>query len=174
VLLGGIWLHGIRPGPLIFIESPQFFYDYVGMQIISNIMILVFGLAISNVLIKVLLVKKDILMPVVATLCVVGAFAVNNSVFDVYLMLIFGLVGYLLRNHGYPMAPYTLGLILGTMADENLRRGLDLTKGDIAPFFFRPMTAILWLIILAMVVARSPYLMGLLRRLLGRQKAKTA
>lgn len=174
VLLGGIWLHGIRPGPLLFIESPQFFYDYVGMQIVANVMLMVFGLVISNLLIKVLLVKKDILMPVVATLCVIGSYAVNNSVFDVYLMLIFGLTGYLLRNYGYPLAPYTLGLILGTMADENLRRGLDLTKGNIAPFFFRPITMILWVIILAMVVSRSPYLMGLIRRFFGRKDPKTA
>lgn len=174
VLLGGIWLHGIRPGPLIFIESPQFFYDYVGMQIIANVMILVFGLAISNILIKVLLVKKDILMPIVAALCVIGAYAVNNSVFDVYLMLIFGLTGYLLRNYGYPLAPFTLGLILGTMADENLRRGLDLTKGNIAPFFFRPICIVLWLIILAMVVSRSPYLMGLIRKVLSRKRVQAA
>jgi len=153
VLLGGILLHGIRPGPLIFIESPQFFYDYVAMQVLANFMLLIFGLLISNVLIKVLLVKKDILMPIVITLCVIGAYAVNHSIFDVYVTLLFGLVGYVLRNHGYPLAPFTLGLILGRMADENLRRALTLNE-SITPFFTRPICIILWVLIVLMILGR--------------------
>lgn len=153
VLLGGILLHGIRPGPLIFIESPQFFFDYVAMQVMANFMLLVFGLLISNMLIKILLVKKDVLMPIVITLCVIGAYAVNHSIFDVYVTLIFGLVGYVLRNNGYPLAPFTLGLILGRMADENLRRALTLNE-SIAPFFTRPICIILWVLIILMILGR--------------------
>lgn len=154
VLLGGILLHGVRPGPLIFIESPQFFYDYVAMQVMANFMLLIFGLLISNFLIKILLVKKDVLMPIVVTLCVIGAYAVNHSLFDVYVTLVFGVMGYILRNNGYPLAPFTLGLILGRMADENLRRALTLNS-SIVPFFTRPICIVLWLLIIIMIIGRK-------------------
>jgi len=155
VLMGGIMLHGIRPGPLISIEKPQFIYDYIAMQLMANVMLLVFGLILSNLFVKVLLIKKDVLMPIVATLCVIGSYAVNNSIFDVYVAIALGVLGYILRIYGYPLAPFTLGLILGTMADENLRRGLMLSNNAIYPFFTRPVTLVLWLLIVVMTLWRS-------------------
>lgn len=172
VLLGGIWLHGIRPGPLIFKEFPGFVYEYISMQVMANIMLLIFGLLISNITIKVLLVKKDILMPIVATLCVIGSYAVNTSVFDVYMMLFFGILGFILRVNGYPLAPMTLGIILGTMADENLRRALNIGKGSILPFFTRPLCVVLWLIVLVMILSRSKYFKQLMRKLFSKKQTQ--
>jgi len=106
------------------------------------------------VLFRSLLVKKDVLMPIVVTLCVIGAYAVNHSLFDVYVTLVFGVMGYILRNNGYPLAPFTLGLILGRMADENLRRALTLNS-SIVPFFTRPICIVLWLLIIIMIIGRK-------------------
>src|SRR5690606_38222476 len=92
-------------------------------------------------------VPRTILMPIVAALCVIGAYAVNVRFFDVYVMFFFGLLGLLMRRYDYPVAPMTLGIILGPMADANLRRALLISKGSLLPFVTRPISIILLLII---------------------------
>ena len=83
-------------------------------------------------------------MPVVFVLCVVGAFSITSRVFDIYVMLFFGVIGFILRELKFPMAPMILGLVLGELLEKNLTRGLVLSDGSIAPFFTRPVCAILW------------------------------
>lgn len=152
VVLGAIWLHGVRPGPLLFFEFPTFFLEMVAMLVMSAFAMLFVGIGVANLSVRLLQVSKGVLMPVVAALCVIGAYAVNVRFFDIYVMVVFGVIGYLMRRYGYPVAPMTLGIILGPMADANLRRALIISNGSVLPFVTRPISLILLGIIAAMVL----------------------
>lgn len=154
VLIAAMFIHGIRPGPMIMIENPGFVYQIVAILLLTTIAITVYGLSLTRLLVKVLLVPREKLMPVIYVLCVVGAFAITQRMFDVYVMLFFGFAGFILREMKYPMAPLVLGIILGELLDANLRRGLLLSDGDLTPFFLRPISAALWIVI-ALTIAMS-------------------
>ncbi len=148
VLLAALFVHGVRPGPLIMDTNPGFVYEVVAMVLLASLAILVFGLLLTKPLLKVLEVPRNRLMPIIFVLCVVGAFAVNSRVFDIWVMLGFGVLGFVLRELRFPMAPLILGVVLGPILDENLRRGLVLADGGVGPFFSRPICMALWIVIL--------------------------
>jgi putative tricarboxylic transport membrane protein len=143
VLMAAMIIHGVQPGPLIMVQSPQFVYDVVAMMLYATIGILVFGLLLVRPLLKVLQVPRGIIMPIVFVLCVIGSYAIAQRLFDVWTMLGFGVLGFVLRRYNYPMAPFVLGIVLGDLLDKNLRRGLVLSDGSLAPFFARPISLLL-------------------------------
>nr|MBX2879929.1 tripartite tricarboxylate transporter permease [Granulosicoccus sp.] len=140
VLIAALFIHGVRPGPMIMIEQPDFIYSVAAMLVLATIAIAVYGLSLTRVFVLILKVPRELLMPVVFTLCVIGPYALTQRLFDIWVMLFFGLLGYVLRQMNYPMAPLVLGIILGTLLDKSLRRGLTLSNGDLAPFFTRPIS----------------------------------
>jgi putative tricarboxylic transport membrane protein len=156
VLLAAMMIHGVQPGPLIMIQSPQFVYDIVAMMLLATIGILIYGLTLTRVLIKILQVPQTLVMPVIFVLCVVGSFAIASRMFDVYVMLAFGVIGYVLRRFNYPMAPLVLGIVLGDLLDKNLRRGLVLSDGDLTPFFTRPISFVLFALVAATILLNVP------------------
>lgn len=156
VLIAAMFIHGIRPGPLLMTESPDVLYQIVAILLFSTLAILVFGLTLTKPLLTVLSVPRERLMAVVYVLCVVGSFAITQRMFDVYVMVGFGIVGFVLREMKYPMAPLVLGIILGDLLDLNLRRGLLLTNGDPSPFFTRPISMVICLIIVFTVLMSVP------------------
>jgi len=143
VLLAAMILHGIQPGPMLMVEHPQFVYHVVAMTTLATICILVFGLFLVRPLLYVLRIKRNVLMPIIFLLATVGAFATQSRLFDVYSMLAVGVGAFFLRRKGYPMAPFVLGLVLGSLLDKSLRRGLVLSDGSILPFFTRPICMVL-------------------------------
>lgn len=138
VLMAAMIIHGVKPGPLIMVENPEFVYDVVTMMLFATIGILIFGLVLTKALVQVLRVPQHLITPIVFVLCTVGSFAIAGRLFDVYVMLAFGLIGFFLRHYGYPMAPLVLGIVLGDLMEKNLRRALILSDGDLSPFFTRP------------------------------------
>jgi putative tricarboxylic transport membrane protein len=156
VLIAALYIHGVRPGPMIMFDQPDFIYRVAVMLVFSTVAILVFGLALTPLFIQVLRVPRGYLMPVVFVMCVIGPFALTQRLFDVWVMLAFGLIGYVLRRLDYPMAPLVLGIILGDLLDKSLRRGLTLSDGDLAPFFVRPISAGFAILILVTVVFSIP------------------
>jgi len=138
VLMAAMIIHGVKPGPLIMVENPEFVYDVVTMMLFATIGILIFGLVLTKALVQVLRVPQHLIVPIVFVLCAVGSFAIAGRLFDVYVMLAFGLIGFFLRHYGYPMAPLVLGIVLGDLMEKNLRRALILSDGDLSPFFTRP------------------------------------
>ena len=138
VLLAAMIIHGIQPGPMLMIKTPHFIYDVVAMTTLASFAILFFGLFMVRPLLYVLRVPRAVLMPIIFVLCVVGAFAISQRLFDVYAMLVIGVGAFFLRRRGYEMAPFVLGLVLGELLDKSLRRGLVLSDGSLAPFFTRP------------------------------------
>jgi len=141
VLMAAMIIHGVKPGPMIMIESPQFVYDVVVMMLFASIGILIYGLVLTKPLVQVLRVPQHLIMPIIFVLCTVGSFAIAGRLFDVYVMLAFGVLGFFLRHYGYPMAPLVLGIVLGDLMEKNLRRALVLSDGDLTPFFTRPISA---------------------------------
>jgi putative tricarboxylic transport membrane protein len=108
-------------------------------------------------------------MPVIFVLCTIGSFAIASRLFDIWVMLAFGLIGFVLREMRYPMAPLVLGLVLGDILDKSLRRGLVLTDGGLGPFFTRPISLALWLAILLTVLLSFGTVRGALGRLVSRR-----
>ena len=141
VLMAAMIIHGIKPGPMIMIENPQFVYDVVAMMLFATLGILLYGMVLTKALVQVLRVPQNFIVPIIFVLCAVGSFAIAGRLFDIYVMLVFGLAGYALRHFGYPMAPLVLGIVLGDLLEKNLRRALVLSDGDLTPFFTRPLSA---------------------------------
>jgi putative tricarboxylic transport membrane protein len=164
VLIAALFIHGIRPGPMIMLEQPDFIYSVAAMLFLATIAIAVYGLALARVFVQVLKVPREYLMPVVFALCVIGPFALTQRLFDVWVMVGFGVAGFVLRQMNFPMPPLVLGIILGDLLDKNLRRGLTLSDGDLTPFFTRPISAVFVVLIVLTIVASLPAV----RRAMGR------
>lgn len=143
VLLAAMILHGVRPGPMIMIESPDFVYEVVVMLLFAAVAIFVLGILLTPLLLKILAVRRERLMPVVFVLCVIGSYAIQQRMFDVWVMVIFGLLGFLLRQMRYPMAPLVLGIVLGDIFDKSLRRSWVIHDGDFSFYFSRPISVLL-------------------------------
>jgi putative tricarboxylic transport membrane protein len=156
VLLAAMLIHGIRPGPMIMIETPDFVFQVVWMVVLATIAMGIIGLAITKPLLTILQVPRERLMPIVFVLCVIGPYAITQRMFDVYVMVFFGILGFILREMKYPMAPLVLGIILGDILDKNLRRALVLSDGDLTPFFLRPISAVLWITTLLVILFALP------------------
>jgi putative tricarboxylic transport membrane protein len=154
VLMAAMLIHGVRPGPLIMVEAPHFVYDIITMMLFAVIGILIYGLVLTRFLVQVLRVRYQIIVPILFVLCTVGAFAIAARLFDVWVMLAFGVLGFALRLLNYPMAPLVLGLVLGDLLEKSLRRGLVLSDGDVTPFFMRPISAFLCALIVVIVLSR--------------------
>jgi putative tricarboxylic transport membrane protein len=151
------------------IEAPTFVYDVVAMMMFATIGILIYGLTLTNLLIKVLMVPKPIILPIIFVLCVVGSYAISQRLFDVWVMLGFGVLGYGLRRLHYPVAPLVLGMVLGDLMEKGFRRGLVLSDGDLIPFFTRPISAALWITIVVVIAFKIPGLGDRLGRLFTRR-----
>jgi len=173
VLLAAFWMHGYRPGPLLMTDTPEFLYYVVVFMVVSSILMWLIASNMSKLSVRILQVDQRILMPAIFVTCVIGAFVVNNRIFDVKLMFIFGMLGVALSYMKYPSAPFLLGVILGNMADENLRRALILNNGSIAPFFTRPISIFFIVFILALVLPQLAFFrkgLAALRRAMSRNK----
>lgn len=148
VILGGLMLHGLQPGPLLGVERPELVYQIFAILVLSSIILLVLGLAFSSIFQKILLLPTSIVLTVVSVLCVVGTFAVNNRTFDIYVMLIFGFIGYVIKEVGLAAPPMVLGIILGPMAEQNFRRAMISGGYSFMPFITRPISLVLLIIIM--------------------------
>ncbi|SFP63333.1 tripartite tricarboxylate transporter permease [Pseudomonas borbori] len=141
ILLGGFLIHGIQPGPLLFISQGPLVYTIFAALIVATVLMLFMEFYGLRLFIKLLDVPKHILLPIILVLCVVGAFGLSSRLFDVWSILVFGLLGYVFVKAGMPAAPFIIGFILGPMAETNLRRGLMLSDGNFVAFLGNPIAA---------------------------------
>ena len=176
VLIAALFIHGIRPGPMIMFEQPDFIYSVAAMLTFATVAIGVFGILLTRVFVLVLKVPREYLMPLVFALCVIGPYALTQRPFEIVVMVFFGLAGYLLRKMHYPVAPLVLGIILGELLDKSLRRSLILSDGDLTPFFTRPISAgFAFVIGVSVILSLRPVrqaLMGLIDRWTGKRANK--
>ncbi|MDF3194145.1 tripartite tricarboxylate transporter permease [Pseudomonas sp. 1928-m] len=152
ILLGGFLIHGIQPGPLLFISQAPLVYTIFAALIVSTVLMLFMEFYGLRIFIKLLDVPKHILLPIILVLCVVGAFGLSSRLFDVWSILLFGLLGYAFVKAGMPAAPFIIGFILGPMAETNLRRGLMLSDGNFGAFLSNPIAASFLGLALAFIV----------------------
>src|SRR5687767_4721090 len=138
IAIGVLYLKNLNPGPTLFTTNPQNVYAIFLIFVLANLIMLPLGWLAIKVAKRVLRVPRDLLMPVILLFCVVGAFAINNTVFGVLLILIFGLAAFVLEENGFPTAPAVLGVVLGGMLEENLITSLIKSDGDPLIFFTRP------------------------------------
>lgn len=141
MLLGGFMIHGIQPGPLLFVSQGPLVYAIFIAMLVSSLMMLICELYGVRIFVKMLAIPKHILLPIILVLCVVGAFGLGNRVFDVGVIVFFGLLGYGFVKCKIPQTPFIIGLILGPMAETNLRRGLMLSDGSFMGFVTEPISA---------------------------------
>lgn len=155
MLLGALLLHGVAPGPMLEIERPGFTLSVSAILLLASFAMWVVGILLAKQVVKLLRVPPALFMPVVAVLCLVGSYALGLKVFNLYLMIPMGILTYYLTNMGYPIPPLVIGVILGGMADANLRRGLMVSQGSLAPFFTRPVAFILLMVIVLTFVTNT-------------------
>ena len=135
VLLGGLLIWGLQPGPLLFVEKPEFVWGLIASMYLGNIVGLIVVLTCVPLLAAILRIPFSIIAPVIIVICAIGAFTVHNSMFDVYLMVVFGVIGYAFKKLRYPLAPLVLALVLGDRAEENFRNAIKGSQGDLLVFF---------------------------------------
>ncbi len=140
ILIGALTIHGLAPGPLLFLERGDFAYGLIWSFFWANIFNFIIAILGLRILVKLLATPRALLMPTVAVLCVIGSFALRNNFFDVYVMLFFGFVGLAMRWLDMPVVPMLLALVLGRSLEENLRVALTSSKGDISIFFTSPIS----------------------------------
>ena len=155
VLLAALWIHNVRPGPLLIMENPRYIYEFSAMFFWGTMAMLIFGLTIVKPMLNILKLKNAILMPIVFLFCAIGTFAINGRPFDLLAMVFFGLIAFPMRKFGFPESPFVLGLILGPMIDENLRRGLILSEGSFGAFFHSPISMVMVAAVLLTLLGRS-------------------
>lgn len=156
VLMGGLMVHGIMPGPSLMTEHAGVTYTLLWAVLLATILMFVEGLFFTRMCVHVTKISNKILSVAVVTLCVVGSFAINNSFFDVFLMLLFGILGYFMDKIKIPVAPLVVGMILGRMFDVSLSQSLLISMGSWSVFITNPVCAVLLLLALISLIQSSP------------------
>jgi putative tricarboxylic transport membrane protein len=151
IVIGVLYIKGLNPGPSIFMNNPVAVYAIFMVFILANLLLLPLGVAAIKSAKQLLRAPREVLMPVILLFCVVGSFAINNSIFGVVLMLAFGLIGYLMEENGFPVAPAILGMVLGAMLEEHFIRAMISADGQFIAFFERPIAGALGVLVLAVV-----------------------
>jgi putative tricarboxylic transport membrane protein len=162
IVIGVLYMKNLNPGPTIFINNPVAIYSVFLVFIIANLLMIPLGFLAIKAAKKILRVPRNILMPMILLFCVVGSYAINNSVFDVGVMLAFGLLAYLMEENGYPVAPAILGVVLGGMLEENFITSMIKSDGRLLAFFDRPIAATLGIV--TILVWLSPLMLRAWRR----------
>ena len=157
ILLGALLLHGLRPGPALFIEKPDVVSSIFILFLLANFLFLIFGLLGARLFVLALRIPQNILFPTVVAFCFIGSYAVNNSIFDIIILIIFGFIGYIMKKLDISPAPLVLGFILGPIVESNLRRALILSDGDILSFFRHPISGVI--MILTILLLFSPIIL---------------
>jgi len=151
ILLGAFIIHGIQPGPLLIVKHPALFWGTIASMYVGNVMLLVLNLPLIGLWIKILKIPYNLLFPLIILFCFLGAYSLNNNIYDVLVMIIFGVFGYLMRKYEYEGAPFLLALVLGPMLENAFRQSL--IYGDPFIFFNRPISAVLICVSLFLLIS---------------------
>jgi len=162
IVIGVLYMKGMNPGPMVFIERPELIYSVFIAFFIANLALLPLGFGAIKLSRQILRIPRRVLMPIILIFCMVGAFAINNTVFGITVMLVLGVVAYLMEENGFPVAPAILGIVLGNMVEDNFMASMIKADGDPFGFFSRPIAATLGVLTIALWSA--PLLVTIFRR----------
>ena len=152
LLVGALMIHGVQPGPLTMTKNPDLFWGIITSMYAGNAILLVLNLPLIAIWVKLLKIPYGILYPLILLFCIIGAFSLNNSIFEIYLTIFFGVVGYIMRKVDYEAAPLVLAFVLGPMFEDSLKQALLISRGDLMVFFNRPLSLIFLLAASALIV----------------------
>jgi len=157
VLLAGLRLHQVEPGPLLFQNAPDIFWTFIAAMYIGNFILLVLNLPLVGLFARVATIKPKFLMPCISIICLVGIYSVRNSIFDVWVMIAAGVVGFFLRKWELPVAPFIIGMVLGPTTEASFRQTLMIFKGNLFLIFGRPVATGFLVVALIFVIAKILY-----------------
>ncbi|MFV0302470.1 MAG: tripartite tricarboxylate transporter permease [Paracoccus sp. (in: a-proteobacteria)] len=170
IMIGALFIHGLNPGPMLMVEQPDMFWFIVGALVVANFCMMIFGLTGIKLFTKIVEMPRAVLIPLIMLLSIVGSYAVNNSITDVYWMLGFGVLGYFMRSYGFPLGPVILGVILSRLLDDNWRRAIISEREDLGRFFHgivtSPLSLVLFLAVIFIFFSQTPLWHKLKSRLL--------
>jgi putative tricarboxylic transport membrane protein len=172
VLLGGLLIWGLQPGPLLFVEKKEFVWGLIASMYLGNIVGLIIVLTTVPWWAAILRIPFSIIAPVIVVICAIGAYTVHNNMFDVVMMLVFGVVGYVFKKLKYPLAPLVLALVLGDMAETAFRQSMLLSGGELSIFWSNPLVGSI--VTLALVILLWPVIGKVIGRARGGGKPKEA
>ncbi|KAF0195023.1 MAG: hypothetical protein FD169_1578 [Bacillota bacterium] len=160
ILIGAFVIHGIRPGPMLMREQPEYFWLIVGCLVLSNIFLFIFGMTGIRIFSKIVEIPKAVILPIIVILSIIGSYTINNSIIDIYWMIAFGILGYFIKIYDYPVSTMVLGVILSPIIDSNFRRAVQMTQGSLVGFIqsllINPITLFILVFIVYMVVSQTP------------------
>jgi putative tricarboxylic transport membrane protein len=166
VLLGGLLMYGLTPGPLLFQNEPEFTWGLIASLYVANVITLIVAIALIPSLIKLLKVPTKVMIPIITVICIMGSYSASNSLYGVFLMLAAGVVGFLLKKNGYPIAPLLLAKVLAPTLERDFRRAFLISDGSPWIFFQKPIALVL--VIFLLITVCSP----LIRMIIGKYKSK--
>ena len=149
IVIGVLYMKGMNPGPTVFMYEPQLLYAVFITFFVANIIMVPLGYGAIKWSRQILRVPRDILMPIILIFCIVGSFAINNTVFGVSVMLVLGVIAYVMEENGFPIAPAILGIVLGTIVEDNFMISMIKADGNVLEFFARPLAAVLGVLTVA-------------------------
>lgn len=162
IMMGALMIHNIIPGPLLLEKHPDLFWGVVCSMYIGNVMLLILNLPLIGLWVKVLRVPYTILFPLILLICLIGSYSMNGSLVDMVIMVLFGVIGYLMKKFKYEITPVVLAMVLGGFMEPALRRSLMISKGSFAIFFTRPIS--LTFMITMAIVSISPFVLMIIRK----------
>jgi len=160
VIIGALFIHGLKPGPLLLVDTPHLFWFIVGNLVLANVFLLIFGLTGIRIFTKIVECPKAILIPLIIVFSAVGTYAIQNNPVHITWMLGFGVIGYFMKVYGFQVGPVILGVILGPMMDSNYRRAMIGARGDIGTFLWdfvsHPISLVLTIAFLVLLISQTP------------------
>ncbi len=157
VLLAGLRLHHVEPGPLLFQNTPEIFWTFIAAMYIGNLMLLVLNLPLVGLFSRIAIIKPKLLVPCISIVCLVGIYSVRNSIFDVWVMIVAGAIGFFLRKWELPIAPFIIGMVLGPTTEASFRQTLMIFKGNLLLIFERPVSTGFLVVAFVFIIAKVLY-----------------
>jgi len=165
LMMAAMMVYGIQPGPLLMVDHPQIFWGVIASMLIGNVMLLIMNIPMIGVWVSLLRIPTYLLLTIILISAVIGAFSVRNSMFDVYVLLLLGLVGYILRKLDFQLAPFVVGVVLGPLIEKHMREALFMSRGDIGVFVTSPISVVIWIaVVLALFPQPLKYLLNKITR----------
>jgi putative tricarboxylic transport membrane protein len=162
IILGALMMYGLQPGPTLFLQNKEFVWTVIGSMYVGNVILLVLNLPLVGLWARISLLPFKVLAPIILSVCFVGAYSPRNTMFDVWIALLFGVLGFIMKKRQWPLAPLILGFILGDMFEGALRQSLSISGGSPMIFFTRPIplffiaATVVSLVLLTKVLRRVP------------------
>lgn len=163
VMLGAFIMYGVQPGPLLFQNNPQLVWGLINSMYIGNVMLLILNLPLIGLFVRLLYIPQGILYPLIVAISAIGAYAINGSVVDLWLILMFGVIGYVFDKVDIPVAPLVLSLVLGGIMEQSFRQAMTISGGDLKIFYGSAITVIL--LVMSVISVLLPFIIPMLRRL---------